>query len=72
VTWFEGKRTYVIGAVMAAINFICAMNWYCLNSQQLIALDGFLAALGLIFMRSSVAKVQNTASETQDTMDSMQ
>jgi len=64
MTWFEGKKTYVLAAIMALINFVCVMGWFCFTAQQLIALDGFLGALGLVFLRSGVAKVQ----ESVDTM----
>jgi len=65
MTWFEGHRTYIIAGAMAIINFICVMGWFCFTAQQLLALDGMMGAIGLIFVRASVAKVQNAVEKSQ-------
>jgi len=69
MSWFDGKRTYILAAIMALVNFVCVMGWFCFTAQQLIAFDGMLLAITLIFMRSSVARVQSTVDTVQDTVD---
>jgi len=63
ITWLEGKKTYIVGAIMALLNFICVMDWFCFTSQQLIALDGFLAAVALVALRAGVAKAEQPKSD---------
>jgi hypothetical protein len=69
MSFLEGHRTHIIAGAMAIINFVCVMGWFCFTPQQLIAIDGMLGAIALIFMRSSVAKVQDAVANVQDTVD---
>ena len=69
MSWFDGKKSYIILAIMAVMNFACVMKWFCLTPEQLLALNGMLVAIALIFMRSSVAKVQDAVANVQDTVD---
>lgn len=50
----SGKKTYIVAAVAAVLNFAAYMNW--ITVDQLSAINAVLAALGLAALRSGVNK----------------
>jgi hypothetical protein len=48
----EGKRTYIVAAVVAVLNLAVAMNW--VSPAHLAQVNTVLGALGLAALRASV------------------
>lgn len=57
-TWLEGKKTYLVGVLMALLNFAQIMHWLTLTPEQLDGLNAVLAALGLVALRAGVSKAE--------------
>lgn len=51
---FEGKRTYIVALLAGIAAAVHALGW--VEQDTLIAIDSFLAAFGLAFLRAGVSK----------------
>lgn len=47
----QGKRTYIIAAIMAVLNFAVAVNW--ISPENLSQINAILVALGLGALRAA-------------------
>lgn len=54
ITFLEGKKTYIIAAVIAVLNFLVSVN--AISPAHLMAINFVLGALGLGALRAGVSK----------------
>lgn len=54
MSWFDGKKTYLVAAVALIYLVGSDLGWWPLNQEVL----GILGALGLASLRAGVAKIQ--------------
>jgi hypothetical protein len=52
--FLEGKKTYITAGLLAVASFVYAMGW--IDEKTLVAIDSFLGAFGLGFLRAGIKK----------------
>lgn len=52
LSWLKGKKSYLIAAILAILNFAVAMGW--ISPENLTAINTVLGALGLAALRAAV------------------
>lgn len=51
LSWLKGKKSYLIAAILAILNFAVAMGW--ISPENLTVINTVLGALGLAALRAA-------------------
>ena len=57
ITWLEGKKTYIAAVLGAALNIAIIFGWLGeLSAEQIIAIEGLIAAVLGSTLRAGISK----------------
>lgn len=56
ITFFSGKKTYVVGIIGAIINLLLVFGVFILTPEQLMAIEGLIVAVMGVTIRLGISK----------------